>query len=115
MACKNTCKNAVLLEKKRCDIFLPLGVPLCALDWQNAPFATKGKLKKDLKKKKRHVKIHSKMPFYQKEREVTFSLLLGYPMRSRLAKCCFCNERKIEKEFKKMKWHVKIHAKMPFY
>ena len=51
MACKNTCKNAVLLEKKRCDIFLPLGVPLCALDWQNPPFATKGKLKKILKKR----------------------------------------------------------------
>ena len=46
MACKNTCKNAVLLEKKRCDIFPPLGVPLCALELHNAAFATKGKLKK---------------------------------------------------------------------
>ena len=64
MACKNTCKNAVLLEKKRCDIFFS--------SW-------------------------------------------GTPMCSRLGKCCFCNERKIEKEFKKKKWHVKIHAKMPFY
>ena len=51
MACKTTCKNAVLLEKKRCDIFPPLRVPLCALDLQNAAFATKGKLKKSLKKK----------------------------------------------------------------
>ena len=50
MACKNTCKNAVLLEKKRCDIFPSLGVPLCALDLQNAAFATKGKLKKSYKK-----------------------------------------------------------------
>ena len=49
MACKTTCKNAVLLEKKRCDIFPPLG-SLCALDLQNAAFATKGKLKKSLKK-----------------------------------------------------------------
>ena len=50
MACKNTWKNAVLLEKKRCDIFPPPGVPLIALDLQNAAFATKGKLKKRLKK-----------------------------------------------------------------
>ena len=50
-----------------------------------------------------HIKIHAKMPFYQKEREVTFSPSWGTPMRSRLAKCCFCNERKIEKEFKKIK------------
>ena len=64
MACKNTCKNAVLLEKKRCDIFSSLG---------------------------------------------------GTPRRPRLAKCCFCNGIKIEKEFEKKKWHVKIHAKMPFY
>ena len=50
MARKNTCKNAVLLEKKRSDIFPPFGVPLCALDLQNAAFATKGKLKKSFKK-----------------------------------------------------------------
>ena len=50
MACKNMCKNAVLSERKRSDIFPPLGVPLCALDLQNAAFATKGKLKKSLKK-----------------------------------------------------------------
>ena len=50
MARKNTCKNAVLSERKRCDIFPALGVPLCALDLQNAAFATKGKLKKSLKK-----------------------------------------------------------------
>ena len=50
MARKNTCKNAVLSERKRSDIFPPLGVPLCALDLQNAAFATKGKLKTSLKK-----------------------------------------------------------------
>ena len=50
MAGKNRCKNAVLLETKRNDIFPPLGVPLCALDLQNAAFATEVKLKKSLKK-----------------------------------------------------------------
>ena len=50
MACKKTCKNAVLLEKKRSDIFPPFGVPLCALDLQNAAFAMKGKFKRSLKK-----------------------------------------------------------------
>ena len=50
MACKITCKNAVLLEKKRCDIFPPLGVPLCALDLQNAAFATERKIEKEFKK-----------------------------------------------------------------
>ena len=50
MAGKNTCKNAVLSERKRSDIFPPLGVPLPALDLQNAAFATKGKLKNSLKK-----------------------------------------------------------------
>ena len=46
MARKNICKNSVLSERKRSDLFSPLGVPLCALDLQNAAFATKGKLKK---------------------------------------------------------------------
>ena len=50
MARKKPCKNAVLLERKRSDIFPPLGVPLCALDLQNAAFATEVKLKKSLKK-----------------------------------------------------------------
>ena len=63
MACKNTCKNAVFLEKNRSDIHPPF---------------------------------------------------MGTPMRSRLAKCCFCNGSKIEKDSEKNKWHVKIHAKMPF-
>ena len=51
MARKNTCKNAVLSERKRSDIFPPLGIPLCALDLQNAAFATEVKLKKTLKKR----------------------------------------------------------------
>ena len=50
MARKNTFKNTVLLERKRSDIFPPLGVPLCALDLQNAAFASELKLKKSLKK-----------------------------------------------------------------
>ena len=49
MARKNTFKNAVLSERKRSDIFLPLGVPLCALDLQNAAFGTEVKLKETLK------------------------------------------------------------------
>ena len=39
-----------LLEEKRCDIFPPLGVPLFALDLQNAAFATEVELKKSLRK-----------------------------------------------------------------
>ena len=50
MARKNTCKNAVLSERKGSDIFPPLGVPLCAIDLQNAAFAKEVKLKKTLKK-----------------------------------------------------------------
>ena len=50
MARKKPCKNAVLSERKRSDIFPSLGVHLCALDLQNAAFATEVKLKKSLKK-----------------------------------------------------------------
>ena len=50
MAGKNTCKNAVSIEKKRSDIFPPFGVPLCTLDLQNPAFAMEAKLKKTLKK-----------------------------------------------------------------
>ena len=78
MARKNTCKNAVLLEKKRCDIFPPLGVPLCALDLQKAAFATEVKFK-NTEKKKWHVKIHAKMPFDSRKKELIFFLLWGYP------------------------------------
>ena len=51
MARKNTCKNAILLERKRSDIFPLWGLPLCAVDLQNAAFITKVKLKKTLKKR----------------------------------------------------------------
>ena len=51
MACKNTCKNAILSERKRSDIYPPFGVPLFALDLQNAAFATEVKFKKTLKKR----------------------------------------------------------------
>ena len=51
MACKNTCKNAILFKKKGTDIFPPLGVPPCAPDLQNAAFALEVKLKKTLKKR----------------------------------------------------------------
>ena len=39
-----------LIQEKGTGIFPPLGVPPWALDLQNAAFATKGKLKKSLKK-----------------------------------------------------------------
>ena len=52
MARKNTCKNAVSIEKKRRGLFFsPFGVPLCTLDLQNPAFATEVKLKKTLKKR----------------------------------------------------------------
>ena len=63
MARKNTCKNAVLSERKRSDIFPPFGVPLCTPDLQNAASVTKVKLKETLKKIKCNVKIHAKVPF----------------------------------------------------
>ena len=52
------------LEKKRSDIFPPFGVPICALDFQNAAFATEAKLKKDFEKMKWHVKMHEKKWHY---------------------------------------------------
>ena len=78
MARKNTFKNAVLSERKRSDIFPPLGVPLCALDLQNAAFGTEVKLK-ETEKKKCYVKIHAKMPFDSRKKELIFFLLWGYP------------------------------------
>ena len=78
MARKTTCKNAILLEKKRSDIFPPFGVPLCAVDLQNAAFATKEKLKKSLKNEMAR-KNTCKNAVLLEKREVTFSLLLGYP------------------------------------
>ena len=51
MARKNTCKNGVLSERKGSDIIPPLGVPLSALNLQNAAFAKEVKLKKTLKKR----------------------------------------------------------------
>ena len=63
MARKNTCKNAVLSERKRSDIFPPLG---------------------------------------------------GTPMRSRLAKCCFCNEVKLKKTLKKRNGMLKYMEKCRF-
>ena len=77
MARKNTFKNAVLSERERSDIFPPLGVPLCALDLQNAAFGTEVKLK-ETEKKKWQVKIHAKMPFDSRKKELIFFLLWGY-------------------------------------
>ena len=39
-----------LIEERETEIFPPLGVPLFALDLQNAAFPTEKKLKKTLKK-----------------------------------------------------------------
>ena len=55
-----------------------------------------------------------KCRFIREKEKWHFSSFWGTPMRFRLAKCCFCNGRKNEKDFEKIKWHVKIHAKMPF-
>ena len=68
MACKNTCKNAILSERKRSDIFPPLGVPLCALDLQNAAFATEVKLKKTLKKRNGTLTYMQKCHLIQEKR-----------------------------------------------
>ena len=68
MAHKNTCKNAVLSERKRSDIFPPLGVPLCALDLQNAAFATEVKLKKTLKKRNGTLTYMQKCQLIQEKR-----------------------------------------------
>ena len=78
MARKNTFKNAVLLERKRSDIFPPLGVPLCALDLQNAAFATEVKLKKSLKNEMAR-KNTCKNAVLSKNKELIFFLLWGYP------------------------------------
>ena len=56
-----------------------------------------------------------KCRFIRKKEKRHFSPFGGTPLRSRLAKCCFCNGSKSEKNFEKKKWHVKIHGKMPSY
>ena len=43
-------KNAIRLDKKRSDIFPPLGVPLCILPLQNNAFRREAKSKETLKK-----------------------------------------------------------------
>ena len=49
-----------------------------------------------------HIKIHAKMPFYQKEREVTVSLLLGYPSCALdLQNAAFAMKGKLKKTLKK--------------
>ena len=68
MAHKNTCKNVVLSERKRSDIFPPLLVRLCALDLQNAAFATEVKLKKTLKKRNGMLTYMQKCHLIQEKR-----------------------------------------------
>ena len=68
MARKNICKNAVLSERKRSDIIPPLGVPLRALDLQNAAFATEVKLKKTLKKRNGTLTYMQKCHLIQEKR-----------------------------------------------
>ena len=55
-----------------------------------------------------------KCRFIREKENQHFSSFWGTPMLFRLEKGCFCNGSKIEKDLKKMKCHVKIHAKMPF-
>ena len=49
-----------------------------------------------------HIKIHAKIKFYQKEREVTFSLLLGVPLCALdLQYAAFATKGKLKKSLKK--------------
>ena len=91
MARKNTCKNAVLSERKRSDIFPFLGVPLCALDLQNAAFETEVKLKKSLKNEMARKNTCKNAVLLERKRSDIFPPLGVPPLRSGLAKCCFCN------------------------
>ena len=101
MACKNTCKKAVLLEKKRCDIFPPLGVPLCALDLQNAAFATKGKLKKSLKNEMARKNTCKNVVLSERKRSDIFPPL-GVPLCALdLQNAAFVREEKLKKSLKK--------------
>ena len=78
MARKNTCKNAVLSERKRSDIFPPFRLPLCALDLQNAAFATKGKLTKSLKNEMARKNTCKNAVLSERKRSDIFPPL-GYP------------------------------------
>ena len=55
-----------------------------------------------------------KVPFDQRKKEMTFFFLGGTPMRLSLAKGCFWKGGKSERDFGKMKWHVKRHERMQF-
>ena len=101
MARKNTCKNAVLSERKRSDIFPPLGVPLCALDLQNAAFATKGKLKKSLKNEMARKNTCKNAVLSERKRSDIFPPL-GVPLCALdLQNAAFVTEGKLKKSLKK--------------
>ena len=102
-------------RERRSDIFPPFGVPLCALDLQNAAFATEDKIEKDFEKMKWHVKIHEKCHSIRKKRTDIFPPF-GVPLCALdLQNAAFATATKLKKTLKKRKWHVKIHEKMPFY
>ena len=100
MARKNTWKNAVLSERKRCDIFPPLGVPLCALDLQNAAFVTKGKLKKSLKNEMARKNTCKNAVLSERKRSDIFPPL-GVPLCALdLQNAAFATEVKLKKSLK---------------
>ena len=101
MACKNTCKKDVLLERKRCDIFPPFGVPLCALDLQNAAFAMKGKLKRSLKNKMARKNTWKNAVLSERKRSDIFPPF-GVPLCALdLQNAAFSTKGKLKKSLKK--------------
>ena len=101
MACKNTCKNAVSIEKKRSDIFPPLGVPICALDLQNAAFETEVKLKKSLKNEMARKNTCKNAVLLERKRTEIFPPL-GVPLFALdLQNAAFPTEKKLKKTLKK--------------
>ena len=50
----------------------------------------------------------------QEKRNRHFSSFGGTPMHLSLTKCCFWMADKIERDFEKMKWQVKMHENLPF-
>ena len=101
MARKNTCKNAVLLERKRSDIFPPFGVPLCAPRLAKCCFCNKGKLKKTLKNEMARKNTCKNAVFIRKKRSDIFPPF-GVPLCALdLQNPAFATEVKLKKTLKK--------------
>ena len=101
MARKNTCKNAVLSERKRSDIFPPFGVPLCALELENAAFATEVKLKKSLKNEMARKNTCKNAVLSERKRSDIFPPLRLPLCALDLQNAAFATEVKMKKTLKK--------------